>query len=297
MRVLAIFLCVVGFVTALFASTGSEVRSPAYQQDYAKWRKELDDSRRKNWLTLVGLFWLHEGENRVGGDAKDDVPLPASKAPAQLGTIEFRNGKAVFKALSSSHVTTNGKPVQSIELQPDNPGKPTVLELGDLRMHLIQREQKFGMRVKDLHSPGLAEFKGTEFFPLNDNYVVKAKFIPYDKPRKVGIPTVLGQDAQMDSPGEVEFTLNGQKIRLQALTEGTPDLTFIIKDKTSGKGTYPAGRFLDADAPKDGEVTIDFNRAYSPPCAFTAYATCPLPPRKNWLPVAVEAGEKYAGHH
>jgi len=274
-----------------------EVQSPAYQQDYAKWRKELDDSRRQNWLTLVGLFWLREGDNRVGGDQKDEVPLPAAKAPDQVGVIEFHSGHAVFKALPSAKVTNGDKPVRTIELLPDTTGKPTVLQLGDLRFHLIQREQKFGIRVKDSHSPALADFKATDFYSLNDNYMVEANFIPYDKPRKVAIPTVLGQDAQMDSPGEVEFTLNGKKIRLQALTEGSPDLTFIIKDQTSGKGTYPAGRFLDADPPKDGKVTIDFNRAYNPPCAFTAYATCPLPPKQNWLPTAVEAGEKYSGHH
>ncbi|MGZ4814760.1 MAG: DUF1684 domain-containing protein [Terriglobales bacterium] len=296
MRALVASLVVALLGNSLFASTGSEVRSAAYQQDYAKWRKELDESRRKNWLTLVGLFWLRDGENRVGGDQKDEVPLPSTKAPAQIGVIDFHNGKAMFKSLPSAQVTVAGKRVQTVALQPDVTNHPTVLEIGDLRMHLIQREQKLGMRIKDLHSPELAAFKGTDFYPLAGNYIVKAKFIPYDQPKKVAIPTVLGQAAEMDSPGEVEFTLNGQKIRLQALTEGTPDLTFIIKDKTSGKATYPAGRFLDADAPKDGKVILDFNRAYSPPCAFTAYATCPLPPKQNWLPMAVEAGEKYSGH-
>ena len=273
------------------------VQSSAYRQDYAKWRKDLDDSRRRNWLTLVGLFWLHEGENRVGSDQHDDVPLPSGKAPAQVGTIDFRNGKAVFKSVSGALVTNDAKAVHEIDLEPDTTGKPTVLSIGDLRMHMIQREQKFGMRVKDTHSPALAEFKGTEFFPASDSYLVEATFIPYDKPRKVAIPTVLKQDATMDSPGELEFTLNGQKMRIQAVTEGSPELMLIIRDKTSGKTTYPAGRFIDTDAPKDGKVLIDFNRAYNPPCAFTPYATCPLPPRQNWLPTAVEAGEKYSGHH
>lgn len=297
MRILT--ACLIATLLAPLAVSANPpvVQTSTYQQDYAKWRKALDESRRKNWLTLVGLFWLREGNNRVGGDQNDEVPLPADKAPAQVGVIEFHDGKAVFTALPSVHVTSDDKPVQTIELKPDTTDKPTVLQLGDLRMHMIQREQKFGMRIKDMHSPSLAEFKGTEFYPLSDSYVVEATFIPYDKPRKVAIPTVLGQDATMDSPGEVEFTLHGEKVRLQALTEGSPELTFIIKDKTSGHGTYPAGRFLDTGAPKDGKVLIDFNRAYNPPCAFTAYATCPLPPKQNWLPLAVEAGEKYSGHH
>jgi uncharacterized protein len=296
MRVLVLMLAFA--LLAPFAGAASPVvNSPSYQEDYAKWRKELEASRRKNWLTLVGLFWLRDGENRVGGDQKDEVPLPADKAPAQVGTISFHDGKAMFHAVPSADVTNEGKPVQDTALEPDTTGKPTILQLGDLRMLMIRREQKFGIRVRDIHSHNLAKFKGTEFYPVNDNYVVNATFIAYDNPRKVAIPTVLGQNAEMDSPGEVEFTLNGQKVRLQAVTEGTPELMLIIKDQTSGKTTYPPGRFLDTDPPKDGKVVIDFNRAYNPPCAFTAYATCPLPPKQNWLPTAIEAGEKYSGHH
>lgn len=297
MRRFVLWLICVLLTVSAFASSSPEVRSDSYQQDYAKWRKDLDDNRRKNWLTLVGLFWLRDGENRVGSNPKNEVPLPAGKVPAQVGVIEFHSGKAVFKANASAHVSVEGKPVQTVSLQPDISGHPTVLETGDLRMHLIRRGQRFGMRVKDLHSPELQTFKGTEFYPLGDNYLVRAKFIPYAAPKKVAVPTVIGQDAQMESPGEVEFMLKGQKIRLQAMTEGTPNLMLIVKDKTSGKGTYPAGRFIDTTAPKDGEVIVDFNRAYNPPCAFTAYATCPMPPRQNWLPLAVEAGEKYSGHH
>jgi uncharacterized protein (DUF1684 family) len=297
MRICLTMLVLLSSLRLAVAATIPDVSSSSYQQDYTKWQKELDDSRRNNWLTLIGLFWLREGENRVGSDQKDEVPLPADKAPVQVGTITFHEGKAQFKTQPGVPVTSDGKPVKTIELQPDTTEKPTVLQLGDIRMHLIQREQRFGMRVKDSHSQNLAEFKGTTFYPLQESYLVEAKFLPYDKPKKVAIPTVLGQNAEMESPGEVEFTLEGQRIRMQAVTEGTPELMLIIKDKTSGKGTYPAGRFLDTDPPKDGKVLIDFNRAYNPPCAFTAYATCPLPPKQNWLPIAVEAGEKYSGHH
>lgn len=272
-----------------------DVHSPAYQSDFAKWHKDLEDNRRQNWVPLVGLFWLREGDNRIGSDQKDDVPLPEGKAPAQVGVISFHAGKAVFASAPNAPVTSGGSPVKQIELQPDTTEKPTVLQVGALRMYMIQREQRFGIRVRDTSNAG--DFHEPEFFPLSSGYLVEAKFVPYAQPKKVAIPTVLGQDATMDSPGEVEFTLNGHTMRLQAVTEGSPELMLIIKDQTSGKTTYPAGLFIDTDAPKNGKVLIDFNRAYSPPCAFTAYATCPMPPRQNWLPTAVEAGEKYSGHH
>ncbi len=284
-------------VLTLVTSTRASDVTPAYRQDFTKWQGELTDDLKKNWLTLVGLFWLKDGMNRVGGDHKDEVPLPEGRVPAQIGTIQFHAGKATFTALPAAKVTSDGKPVQTIELKPDVSGKPTILEIGDVRMLMIQRGNRYGMRVRDSHSKALAEFKGPLFYPLQSSYMVNAKFVPYDKPKTVSIPTAIGQNAEMDSSGYVEFTLNGQKQHLQALSEGTPELFFIIKDQTSGKGTYPAGRFMYADPPKNGQVLLDFNKAYSPPCAWTPYATCPLPPKENYMTVKVEAGEKYQGHH
>jgi uncharacterized protein len=279
------------------SAVASDANSAGYQKDYAQWKSELTDDLKKNWLTVVGLFWLKDGSNRVGGDHKLEVPLPEGKVPAQVGTVEFHGGKAVFKAAPGANVTSDKKPVTTIELQPDVSGKPTILNIGDIYMYLIQRGNRYAMRVKDSHSSFLADFKGPVFFPVSQNYIVNAKFVPYDKPRKVAVPTVIGQNAEMDSPGYVEFTLNGQPQHLQALTEGTKDLFFIIKDQTSGQGTYPAGRFLYSDPPKEGKVELDFNRAYNPPCAWTPYATCPLPPKENYITTKVAAGEKFQGHH
>ncbi len=269
----------------------------AYQQDYKKWQADLTNDLKSRWLTLVGLFWLKEGTNRVGGDHRDEIPLPEKKVAPQIGVIEFHNGKAVFTAATGAKVTFDGKPVKTIELQPDVSGKPTTLVVGDIRFLMIQRAQKFGIRVRDANSDALKSFKGPEFYPLSGDYVVTAKFIPDDKPHKVKIPSVIGEDQEIDSVGYVEFTLNGQKQRLHALSEGGDELFFIIKDQTAGHGTYPAGRFLYTPMPKDGKVVMDFNRAENPPCAWTPYATCPLPPKENYMPVKVEAGEKYQGHH
>jgi uncharacterized protein len=274
---------------------GADVTNPAYQHDYEQWKTELVDDLKKNWLTAVGLFWLKEGTNRVGGDQKSEVPLPEGKVPDRVGTVEFHAGKAVFTALPGAKVTTDGKPVTSIALLPDTSGKPTTLYIGDIRMLMIQRKDRYAIRVRDPHSKYLEEFKGLEFFPPTQEYVATANFIPYDKPKKIAIPTVLGQDAESESPGYVEFVLHGQKQHLQILSEEKGEIFFVFKDKTSGKETYPAGRFLYASLPKDGKVELDFNRAYSPPCAWTPYATCPLPPKENYMSVAIEAGEKY--HH
>src|SRR4051794_11524281 len=164
------------------ASATSDVNSAAYQQDYAKWKNELTDDLKKNWLTLVGLFWLKEGTNRVGGDHKDEVPLPEGKVPAQVAIIEFHAGKAILKALPGANITNDSHPVTTIELKPDTSGKPTVLQIGDIRMHMIQRKERYGMRVKDPHSSQLAEFKGSQYFPLNQSYVVEATYVPYEKP-------------------------------------------------------------------------------------------------------------------
>jgi uncharacterized protein len=277
------------------AAATPDVQASTYQADFAKWRQNLETARREKWIRLVGLFWLRDGDNRVGSDQHDDVPLPEGKAPAQVGIVSFHSGKASFTAAPSVSVTNEGKRVETIELQPDIAGKATVLQIGPLQMHLIQRGQRFGIRVKDTSKAG--DFKEPDFYPLTSSYVVEATFIPYPQTKKVAIPTVLGTDAMMDSPGELEFTLNGRVMRIQAVLDEPPQLMLIIKDQTSGKTTYPAGRFIDTAAPKDGKVVIDFNRAYNPPCAFTAYATCPMPPHQNWLPTAVEAGEKYSGHH
>lgn len=274
----------------------TDVNSDAYKKDFAQWKNELTEDLKKNWLTAVGLFWLKEGTNRVGSDPRNEVPLPEGKAPRQIGTIDFHAGKAVFHSESSTPVTNDSKPVSTIELKPDVTGKPTTLFVGDIRMLMIQRKDRFAIRVRDPHSQFLSEFKGMDFYPLSQNYVVLADFHPYEQPKKISVPTQIGQDAEMESPGYVEFTLNGTKRQLQILERSKEDMFIVFKDESSGHGTYPAGRFLYTALPKDGKVEIDFNRAYSPPCAWTPYATCPLPPKGNRMTTRIEAGEKFQQH-
>jgi hypothetical protein len=182
-------------------------------------------------------------------------------------------------------------------MRPDVAGAPDVLEMGTLSMNVIKRGDKYGIRLKDKNSAVRRGFLGLKWFDVKEDYRVEARFVSYPQPKPVKVPNVLGQSESMPSPGYAEFTLNGKAVKLDGVMEDpqAEQLFFILRDQTSGKETYGAGRFLYADLPKGGKVVLDFNKAYNPPCAFTPFATCPLPPPQNWMPVRVEAGEMAYG--
>ncbi len=278
------------------------VASPAgYRREIEGWRAARDASLRdpNGWLTLVGLFWLEEGDNRFGSDPKGRVVLPAGKAPAVAGTL-LRHGQTVtVRAEAGSGVECEGKPVTERSLEPDAKGKPVVLHLGSLSFFVIQRGDRVGVRVKDSQSPALAAFRGLTSFPVDPSWRVVARFEHHPQPKPIPITNVLGMTENEPSPGTVVFEQGGKTYSLDALDNGDGTLMLVFGDPTNGRETYGAGRFLDTDAPQDGKVVVDFNKAYNPPCAFTAFATCPLPPRQNRLSVAVTAGEKKygEGHH
>jgi hypothetical protein len=244
---------------------------------------------------VAGLFWLKEGESTMGTGAGNSFVLPPGSAPEKVGTFNFQGGKTVFQAAPGVTVTVNGKPVTSAALAADSAGSPDVLRIRNLSMFIIQRGSRFGVRLKDKDSEARRKFAGTHWFPVTEEYRVTAKFVPYNPPKKIAVPNILGDVDQEDSPGYVEFTLKGRQFRLDPVSEGD-GLFFIFKDLTAGKETYPPGRFLYAGLPQNGEVVLDFNQAVNPPCAFTPYATCPLPPAQNHLPVRIEAGELRYGH-
>lgn len=271
----------------------------AYLQEIEAARKERNEGLKTEdgWFTLVGLFWLEPGENRFGSGVDNRVILPEDRSPAFAGTL-IREGDAVkVRVAPGVPVTSGGQPVTEAALTSDAQGKPTVLQLGSLSFFVIQRGDKVGVRVKDSKSPALAAFHGLEFYPVQPDWKVNARFEPYNPPKPVAVPNVLGQVADIPSPGAVVFEWEGKTYRMDAL-QGSPEggLSLIFADATNGKETYGAGRFLDTAPPKDGRVVVDFNTAYNPPCAFTSFATCPLPPAQNRLALAVTAGEKkYAG--
>lgn len=270
----------------------------AYTDEVEQWKTKRVESLKgeDGWLSLVGLHWLKEGENKIGSDPKSDVPLPAGKSPRVAGSLFLSGGNVRIEARPDSGITSEGKPVTSLELTSDADGKPTVLKLGTLTFHVIKRGERLGVRVKDSASPERTNFRGLEYFPLDERWRVEARFEPHTK--SIPITNVLGMEEDTPSPGTLVFDLNGQTYRLDALTEQGEEQFFIIfADATSGKETYGAGRYLYAGPPdSSGRLLIDFNKAYSPPCAFTKYATCPLPPEQNRLPLRIEAGEKFAGH-
>ncbi len=274
------------------------------RESIMQWRKQriAHLTRNDSWLSLAGLFWLKPGENRFGFNPKDDIRFPDSTRTEHLGRFVLENGRVRVVLETHLPVTINGAHLKTSILRSDVEGKPTHMELGRYLWYVIKRGERFGIRLKDRQNEAIKNFKGLDYFPISSQWKVEARLIPYDPPRKVAVPTVLGTKALATSPGELEFTLSGRKLRLQTLAASQRDTLFIIfGDATNGNETYGAGRFLEVP-PIDaqGRTIIDFNKAYNPPCAFTPYATCPLPPAMNILPVAVKAGEKmYQGapHH
>ena len=284
--------------SALLANPAAD---PEYRAGIEKWRQQREARLKAEdgWLAVAGLFWLEEGANRFGSGPDNAIVLPAGAAPAVAGTFELRQGKVGVRVEPGVTVTVAGQPVTAMALRSDDPGPPDVLRLGRLTLHVIARSGKYGIRMKDPESETRLTFAGLQWFPIRDDLRLEARFVSWPSPRTIAIPNVLGQVNDLPSPGYAEFTLAGRTLRLEPVIEepGAEELFFIFRDQTAGKETYPAGRFLYAPMPRDGRVVLDFNKAYSPPCAFTAFATCPLPPPQNRLPVRIEAGEKNPHAH
>ena len=282
-------------VAGLAAALGAD---EAYRAEVQKWRADRETRLKAEggWLSLAGLFWLNEGPNRFGTDPAGDIVLPEGSAPAKTGVFEMKAGQVTVTLLPGANGRVAGKPVTGpTAMKPDTSGAPDVLEMGTLSMNVIKRGDKHGIRLKDKNSAVRRGFQGLKWFDVKEDYRVEARFVSYPQPKPVKVPNVLGQTEAMPSPGYAEFTLNGKAVRLDGVMEDpqAEQLFFIVRDQTSGKETYGAGRFLYAELPKGGKIVLDFNKAYSPPCAFTPYATCPLPPPQNWMPVRVEAGEMH----
>jgi uncharacterized protein (DUF1684 family) len=267
---------------------------PGYAAQVEAWRTARDERLRSptGWLTLVGLFWLTPGENHVGAHPSSHVILHGHEVPPRVGSMWLEDGRVRF-------VPHEGVDLPEIVLEDDREGEPTVLELGTLRFHTIRRGERIGVRVRDTAAPALREFRGVDSYPVDPGWRILARLEPAPANATIEIADVTGAVSSDTTPGSVAFERDGETWRLAAL-EGEDDgsLWLIFGDATNGTETYGAGRFLYTEPPADdGTVIVDFNLAYNPPCVFSPYATCPLPPPQNRLALRIEAGEmNYIAH-
>ncbi|GAB4381533.1 MAG: DUF1684 domain-containing protein [Calditrichia bacterium] len=293
----------VGFVLMIsLACTTADQQKQTYLKEIEDWHQKRNERLRqpKSWLSLAGLFWLKTGENSFGSDRSNDIIFPPQKAPAKMGRFILKDSKVFVEINPGIKVLHQGKIISSIEMQDDQSGAPTELAYGPLRWIVIKREDRFAVRLWDTEHDQLKQFKGIERFPVDEKWRVEAQLEVFDSPWKLPVPTVLGTISEESTPGVLIFQIEGKTYRLLPIAESVKSPLFIIfADKTNGLETYGAGRFLYADPPdENGKTILDFNKAYNPPCVFSPYATCPLPPDENYLPLRVTAGEKnYAGYH
>jgi len=273
--------------------------TPEYIAEIEQWhQKRIERLKDENgWLTLVGLHWLKEGENSFGSDKNNNIVFPEN-APQNIGKIILKDSVITLNVNYGVNVTTEGNRIKEIKLENDLTGNPTVLDVGSLRWYIIKRGERYGIRLRDTEALILKEFKGINLYPINEDWRIEATFDPYDPPKPILIPNILGTTEEDKSPGALSFTKDGTSFKLDAI-ESRNGFFIIFADETSGKETYGAGRFLYTDKPdSNNKVILDFNIAYNPPCVFTKYATCPLPPKQNYLHLKITAGEKmWGGQH
>lgn len=304
-----VFVLLILAACALFSFSACQKSTPtappfdaqAHAAEIQKWQgtRLANLTKDDGWLTLVGLFWLNEGENKFGSGTTNPVVLAKDKAAGVAGSLWLEKGHVKLATRPGTQITADGKVVTAMDLKNDNEeGGPTILKLGSLLINIVKRGERIGVRVKDTENRTRREFAGLEYFPIAAKWRVEARFEPYQPPKTIPITNVLSMTDDEVSPGALAFEVDGKTYRLDPILEkGETDLFVMIADETTGKETYGAGRYIYVSPPDaSGKVVLDFNKAYSPPCAFTNHATCPLPPRQNHLPIRIDAGEKkYTG--
>lgn len=271
---------------------------PAYVAEISNWRAQRETRLQApdGWLSLVGLYWLDEGDNSIGSDPMAVVFLDAPGIGPDLGTLRVDGGRVTLIPSPGAEITLAGKPVDGptvLHTDADD-GGPDKLRAGRLTAYVIARGDRLAVRVKDPEAPTRVDFKGLQYFPIDPEFRIEAHLEAAPEPFEVSVPTAVGTEDRMWCPGDLRFTIDGVELSLQPWLENPDDheLFIVFTDTTSGTETYGAGRFLYAELGDDGRAVLDFNKSYTPPCGFTPYATCPLAPPENRLPIAVTAGEK-----
>lgn len=275
--------------------TQKPTADPEHIEEIRAWDERRTERLREEdgWLNLAGLFWFKEGENKIGSAKDNDIVF--TSGPDYIGSMILSDSTVTIKVNPGVNVINNGFPVTEMTLQDDHSGNPTLLQTGSLRWNVIKRTKGFGIRLRDLNADLVKNFKGIERFPVNKDWKIEASFDVYDPPKKILIPDIVGTVDEELCPGAVVFVKDGKEFRIDAIDSGQR-LFLIFADETSGVETYGAGRFMYVDKPdSNGKIILDFNKAYNPPCVFTKFATCPLPPKENYLKLRIEAGEKVWG--
>ena len=315
----ALFPACLGLLAASASAQNTEtapaIVAPAPATDDAQWQQELAAWRTQRehelaapdgWLTLAGLVWLKPGVNSVGAAADNHIQIRAA-APDHIGLLTVSSGTAlspsIVQLLSPSTgfpagLTIDGEPAREGTLNV-NDLKPSIIAWHGLNLVVLNRGGRFALRIKDADSPTRAAFHGLNWYAPDSNFRVMASWTPFTPRLVEHIPTVIGTTLDLPAPGIAQFTLNGKTLRLAPVLEDSAGKTlfFILRDLTSQTTTYQSARFLHTGLPSNGldqpgTLVLDFNRLENPPCAYTPYATCPLPPPANRLPTALEAGER-----
>lgn len=268
----------------------------AFRADNEQWRAQRKERllQPDGWTSLIGLHWLELKAHYVGSGATNGIRL--AKGPEKLGMIQQQGGRVFLVPEKDVPLTLDGEPLKGrVELVSDQGEAPSVVGFDDGKgqLTLIERMGRKALRVKHADAETRAGFAGLDYWPADAGWQIDARFVPHPAGKTIEIQNIIGSLEAMPNPGAVEFERDGSTYRLEALDEGGDELFLVMADRTSGHDSYGAGRYLYVPRPDaEGKVVVDFNRAYNPPCAFTAYATCPLPPPENRLDLAVTAGEK-----
>lgn len=270
-----------------------------YLSEENLWRMQRQErlTRPDGWTSLIGLHWLSLKSHYVGSSADSGIRLMLG--PPTLGVVTRNDDQVFFSPASREGITVDGQPISGrVALKDDRDGAPSVIgfDQGKGLMTLIWRGGRHALRVKHADAESRTKFAGLEYWPADRNWRVTAKYVANPPGKTLPIATIIGTTEDTPNPGALEFQRDGKTYRIEALDQGEATLSLIIADRTSGHDSYGAGRYIDVPKPDaKGEVVIDFNRAYNPPCAFTPFATCPLPPNENRLDLAITAGEKRYG--
>jgi len=282
------------------------VAQEAYsQQDELAWRTQhtTDLQKPDGWLSLIALEWLEPGETSIGSAQDNKIHLPTT-APAHVAVLKLENNAVTLLPPTEgfpSGLQIDGAPAkeQILRADQDKDKFNSQVTIGTLNFYVIKRADKFALRIKDAKSLFLLEFHGLKWFEPNPAYRVTAKWTPYVPAKSVSLLTLVGTEYSEPVPGFAEFMLQRKTVRLEPVLEdpNNPRLFFILRDATSTENTYPACRFLyttfpDHGVDQPGELLLDFNHLENPPCAYTPYATCPLPPAGNRLAIALPVGEQ-----